>query len=192
MEKGATLTARRVKIRDGKVANRPIYLALAVTVDGTRDILGPWAGDGGEGAKFWLQVLTELKNRGVDDACMVVCDGLKGLPAAIAATWPLAVVQMRDPPAAGLVPVCRPAALGRHRQSTASGQHRADRGRSTREHLRRKTTPGSRPAPDPVRPLVALDQLTAAEPRRSHISGRRSGRKTVQRDLNLVIQSALS
>jgi transposase-like protein len=86
------LDAVHVKIRDGKVANRPIYVALAVTVDGTRDILGLWAGDGGEGAKFWLQVLTELKNRGVEDACMVVCDGLKGLPDAIAATWPLAVV----------------------------------------------------------------------------------------------------
>ena len=83
-----------VKIRDGKVPNRPIYVALAVTVDGTRDILGLWAGDGGEGAKFWLQVLTELKNRGVEDACMVVCDGLKGLPDAIAATRPtVAVVQ---------------------------------------------------------------------------------------------------
>ena len=67
-----------VKIRDGQVANRPIYVAMAVTVDGERDILGLWAGDGGEGAKFWLQVLTELKNRGVADACMVVCDGLKG------------------------------------------------------------------------------------------------------------------
>ena len=87
------LDAVHVKIRDGKVANRPIYVALAVTVDGTRDILGLWAGDGGEGAKFWLQVLTELKNRGVEDACMVVCDGLKGLPDAIGQTWPLAVVQ---------------------------------------------------------------------------------------------------
>src|SRR5690349_1084353 len=87
------LDAVHVKIRDGKVANRPIYVALAVTVEGTRDILGLWAGDGGEGAKFWLQVLTELRNRGVADACMVVCDGLKGLPDAIAATWPQAVVQ---------------------------------------------------------------------------------------------------
>lgn len=82
-----------VKIRDGKVANRPIYVALAVTVDGHRDILGLWAGDGGEGAKFWLQVLTELRNRGVEDVCMVVCDGLKGLPEAIGETWPLAVTQ---------------------------------------------------------------------------------------------------
>src|SRR3954452_953395 len=87
------IDAVHVKIRDGKVANRPIYVALAVTVEGTRDILGLWAGDGGEGAKFWLQVLTELRNRGVADACMVVCDGLKGLPEAIEATWPLAVVQ---------------------------------------------------------------------------------------------------
>ncbi|GIG93333.1 IS256 family transposase [Plantactinospora endophytica] len=87
------LDAIHVKIRDGKVANRPIYIALAVTVEGTRDILGLWAGDGGEGAKFWLQVLTEVKNRGVADACMVVCDGLKGLPEAIETTWPLAVVQ---------------------------------------------------------------------------------------------------
>jgi putative transposase len=87
------LDAVHVKIRDGKVANRPIYVALAVTVDGTRDILGLWAGDGGEGAKFWLHVLTELKNRGVADVCMVVCDGLKGLPEAIEATWPAAVTQ---------------------------------------------------------------------------------------------------
>ncbi|MFI7026967.1 IS256 family transposase, partial [Micromonospora sp. NPDC049900] len=85
------LDAVHVKIRDGKVANRPIYVALAVTVDGNRDILGLWAGDGGEGAKFWLSVLTELKNRGVADACMVVCDGLKGLPDAIGQIWPEAV-----------------------------------------------------------------------------------------------------
>ncbi len=76
-----------VKVRDGQVANRPIYVALAVTVEGNRDILGLWAGDGGEGgegAKYWLQVRTEIKNRGVEDVCMdvcmVVCDGLKGPP----------------------------------------------------------------------------------------------------------------
>ncbi len=82
-----------VKVRDGQVANRPIYVALAVTVEGTRDILGLWAGDGGEGAKYWLQVLTEIKNRGVQDVCMVVCDGLKGLPDAIGTVWPQAVTQ---------------------------------------------------------------------------------------------------
>jgi putative transposase len=82
-----------VKIRDGKVANRPIYVALAVTAEGTRDILGLWAGEGGEGAKFWLHVLTELKNRGVDDVLMLVCDGLKGLPEVVAEVWPATVVQ---------------------------------------------------------------------------------------------------
>jgi putative transposase len=87
------IDAIHVKIRDGAVANRPIYTAVAVTVDGDRDILGLWVGEGGEGAKFWLTVLTEIKNRGVDDACIVVCDGLKGLPDAIGATWPLAIVQ---------------------------------------------------------------------------------------------------
>jgi transposase-like protein len=87
------LDAVHVKVRDGKVANRPIYVALAVTADGTRDILGLWAGDGGEGAKFWLQVCTELRNRGVEDVLMAVCDGLKGLPDAINEVWPRTVVQ---------------------------------------------------------------------------------------------------
>jgi transposase-like protein len=87
------LDAIHVKIRDGKVANRPIYVALAVTVDGCRDILGLWAGDGGEGAKFWFAVCTELKNRGVEDVLMAVCDGLKGLPDAVGEVWPQTVVQ---------------------------------------------------------------------------------------------------
>jgi putative transposase len=55
--------------------------------------LGLWLGDGGEGAKFWLQVLTELKNRGVQDVCIAVCDGLKGLPDAINTVWELTTVQ---------------------------------------------------------------------------------------------------
>ncbi len=89
------LDAIHVKIRDGQVANRPIYVALGVTADGERDILGLWAGEhgDGEGAKYWLRVLTEIKNRGVADVLMVVCDGLKGFPEAIAATWPAAVTQ---------------------------------------------------------------------------------------------------
>jgi putative transposase len=84
-----------VKIRDGNVANRPIYVALAVTVNGTRDILGLWAGEhgDGEGAKFWLRVLSEIKNRGVADVCLVVCDGLKGLPQAVEEVWPQAITQ---------------------------------------------------------------------------------------------------
>jgi transposase-like protein len=82
-----------VKVRDGQVRNKPIYVVIGVTVNGERDILGLWAGDGGEGAKFWLQVLTELKNRGVGDVCIAVCDGLKGLPEAINTVWELATVQ---------------------------------------------------------------------------------------------------
>jgi transposase-like protein len=85
--------AINVKIRDGQVANRPIYVVMAVTVDGTRDILGIWAGDGGEGAKYWLHVFTELKNRGLEDVLMLVCDGLKGLPEAVEAVWPRTIVQ---------------------------------------------------------------------------------------------------
>ena len=87
------IDAIHVKIRDGQVANRPIYVALAVTCEGKRDILGLWAGDGGEGAKYWLHVLTELKNRGTADVLMVVCDGLAGLPDAITAVWPQAITQ---------------------------------------------------------------------------------------------------
>ncbi|WP_280314248.1 IS256 family transposase [Nocardia abscessus] len=85
--------AINVKIRDGQVANRPIYIAMAVTVEGHRDILGIWAGDGGEGAKYWLHVFTELKNRGVSDVLMLVCDGLKGLPEAVEAVWPRTITQ---------------------------------------------------------------------------------------------------
>lgn len=83
-----------MKIRDGQVANRPVYVVLGVTVDGGSDVLGLWVGDStGEGAKFWMRVLTELKNRGVADVCMLVCDGLKGLPEVVAQVWPQTVVQ---------------------------------------------------------------------------------------------------
>lgn len=87
------IDAIHVKIRDGAVANRPIYVALAVTAEGRRDILGLWAGDGGEGAKHWMHILTEIKNRGVNDVLMLVCDGLKGLPDPVETVWPKTVVQ---------------------------------------------------------------------------------------------------
>jgi transposase-like protein len=89
------IDAIRVKIRDGEVANRPIYVALAVTCEGNREVLGLWAGPhkDGEGAKFWMRVCTEIKNRGVNDVCMIVCDGLKGLPAAVNQVWPDTIVQ---------------------------------------------------------------------------------------------------
>lgn len=84
-----------VKIRDGQVANRPIYVAMGVNMNGQRDVLGCWVGPtGGEGAKFWMNVLTEIRNRGVKDTFIVCCDGLKGLPDAIRATWELADVQL--------------------------------------------------------------------------------------------------
>lgn len=83
-----------VKVRtSGVVTNRPAYLAVGVDVDGRKHVLGVWLGDGGEGAKFWLAVLTELRNRGLGDVIFVCCDGLKGLPDAIEATWPRASVQ---------------------------------------------------------------------------------------------------
>ena len=89
------IDAIRVKIREGQVANRPVYLALGVTADGERDVLGLWAGEhgDGEGAKFWLRVLTEIKNRGTGDVLMVVCDGLKGLPDAVNSVWEKTIVQ---------------------------------------------------------------------------------------------------
>lgn len=83
-----------VKVRtSGVVANRPAYLAVGVDVEGRKQVLGVWLGDGGEGAKYWLSVLTELRHRGLDDVLIVCCDGLKGLPEAIEATWPRATVQ---------------------------------------------------------------------------------------------------
>jgi putative transposase len=83
-----------VKVRtSGTVINRPAYLAVGVDVEGRKHVLGVWLGDGGEGAKFWLSVLTELKARGLADVLFVCCDGLKGLPDAIEATWPQASVQ---------------------------------------------------------------------------------------------------
>ncbi|MDQ0852508.1 putative transposase [Arthrobacter sp. V4I6] len=89
------IDAVNVKIRDGQVTNRPIYVALAVTCEGTRDILGLWAGEHGdrEGTKYWLRVLSEIKNRGTQDCLIVVCDGLKGLPEAIATVWPQTITQ---------------------------------------------------------------------------------------------------
>lgn len=83
-----------VKVRDSQVANRPVYVAIGVNLEGERDVLGLWLGpSGGEGAKQWMTMLTELKNRGIQDALIVCCDGLKGLPDAIRVTWPLATVQ---------------------------------------------------------------------------------------------------
>ena len=83
-----------IKVRDSQVANRPVYVAIGVNRAGARDVLGLWLGpSGGEGAKQWMTMLTELRNRGIADALVVCCDGLKGLPEAIRVTWPEATVQ---------------------------------------------------------------------------------------------------
>jgi len=75
------IDALMVKIRDGVVANRPVYLAVGIDTEGVKQVLGMWVGPTtGESAKFWLTVLAELRNRGVGDVCIVCCDGLTGLP----------------------------------------------------------------------------------------------------------------
>lgn len=88
------LDAIVVKVRDGHtVVNRPVYIALGVDVDGRKEVLGLWLGKGDEGAKFWLGVLTELRNRGVLDVLIACCDGLTGFGDAIEAVWPQTIVQ---------------------------------------------------------------------------------------------------
>jgi putative transposase len=85
--------ALRVKIRDeGTVRNKAIYVALGMRPDGTKDVLGLWI-EQTEGAKFWLRVMNELKNRGIADILLAVVDGLKGFPEAINAVFPLTQVQ---------------------------------------------------------------------------------------------------
>ena len=85
--------ALRVKIRDeGLVRNKAIHIALGVRADGTKEILGLWL-EQNEGAKFWLRVMNELRNRGVEDVLIAVVDGLKGFPEAILAVFPDATVQ---------------------------------------------------------------------------------------------------
>jgi transposase-like protein len=89
------IDALMVKIRDGVVANRPVYLAIGIDCEGAKQVLGMWVGPTtGESSKFWLTVLSELKSRGVADVCIVCCDGLTGLPDAINVVWPQATVQL--------------------------------------------------------------------------------------------------
>jgi putative transposase len=81
------------KVRtEGVVRNKAAHLAVGVDVDGRKEVLGIWV-EATEGAKFWLRVMNEIRSRGVEDVLVVVCDGLTGLPAAIEAVWPDAIVQ---------------------------------------------------------------------------------------------------
>jgi putative transposase len=87
------LDALFVSVRDGgTVIKKAVYIALGMGIDGTREVLGFWI-EATESARFWLSILTDLKNRGVEDILFVCCDGLTGLPQAIEAAFPKAVVQ---------------------------------------------------------------------------------------------------
>ncbi|PRZ41229.1 mutator family transposase [Antricoccus suffuscus] len=86
------IDAIAVKIRDSQVAKRSIYAAIGVSLAGEKDVLGLWAGTGGEGTKYRMSVLTDIKSRGVRDTFFLVCDGLKGLPDVVANVWPLKMV----------------------------------------------------------------------------------------------------
>lgn len=87
------LDALVIKVRDqGVVQNKSAYIALGMNVDGRKEVLGIWL-ESTEGAKFWLKVISELKNRGVQDILIACCDGLKGFPQAIEAVFPKTVVQ---------------------------------------------------------------------------------------------------
>lgn len=87
------LDAIRCKVRhEGRVVNKAAYLAVGMDSNGAKDVLGIWI-DASEGAKFWLAICNELRNRGVEDVIFVCCDGLTGLPDAIESVWPHAIVQ---------------------------------------------------------------------------------------------------
>ena len=88
------MDALYVKMRDnGHVKNRAVYVAIGVNMEGTKEVLGLWSSDN-EGAKLWLQVLTEIRNRGVEDIFIACVDGLKGFPEAIELIYPRAQVQL--------------------------------------------------------------------------------------------------
>ena len=88
------LDAIHLKLRrEGKVANTAVYIVLGVDLDGHRDVLGHWVGDGGEGANFWLSVVTDLQNRGVQDIFIAAIDGLQGFKEAILAVFPQTQIQ---------------------------------------------------------------------------------------------------
>ena len=82
-----------MKVREGAVRVKAVYLAIGITMQGNKEVLGLWLAQT-EGAKFWLQVVTELRNRGVQDIFIACVDGLKGFPDAIEAVFPKAVVQL--------------------------------------------------------------------------------------------------
>ena len=139
-----------VKVRDGQVRNKPIYVVVGVTVHGERDIFGLWAGDGGEGAKFWMEVLTELNNRGVQDVFFLVCDGLKALPDSVNAVWAGRRAGLHHSSDPQHVPLRLPEVLGPAAQTCgrSTPPHRRGRGRCRLEEFEEKwaTLSGDQPA----------------------------------------------
>jgi transposase-like protein len=137
-----------IKVRDAQVANRPVYVAIGVNLDGERDVLGLWLGPtGGEGAKQWMTMLTELRNRGVADALIVCCDGLKGLPDAIRVTWPDATV-CRPVSCTSCGTVC----VTRRRSTGERSQSRCVRSTRHRPSTRRSRTS----TPSPMRGAIRI------------------------------------
>ncbi len=88
------MDAIHLKIRtSGRVINRAVYLALGINLEGSKELMGLWLGEA-EGAKFWLNTLNELQNRGVKDILIAAVDGLKGFPEAIESVFPATEVQL--------------------------------------------------------------------------------------------------
>ena len=130
--------ALRVKIRDEGRINKAVYLALGIAEEGCKDVLGIWI-EQNEGAKFWLKVMNELRNRGVEDILIAVVDGLKGFPDAITAVFPLACVQTcivhLMPQLAVVLRVAGPPGRGSRTQGHLSGRNRGGR-RQTAQRVR--------------------------------------------------------
>ena len=156
------IDAMVVKVRtSGTVINRPAYVVVGVDVEGRKHVLGVWLGEGGEGAKYWLSVLTEIRNRGLEDVLIVCCDGLKGLPDAIEATWPQALVQTCViPPAASLYAALQLERPKSHRGGSSTRVHRGKRRSSRRGVGRTRRTVG--------KPLSRCDTDMAAGVGRVH------------------------
>jgi len=125
-----------VKVREGAVRVKAVYLAIGISMSGEKEVLGLWLAQT-EGAKFWLQVVTELRNRGVQDIFIACVDGLKGFPDAIEAVFPKAVVQLC------IVHMVRHSASLRRTFAVAEGACRTLRatlGRPTWQQARWKTS----------------------------------------------------
>ena len=156
------IDAMVVKVRtSGTVINRPAYVVVGVDVDGRKHVLGVWLGDGGEGAKYWLAVLTEIRNRGLEDVLIVCCDGLRGLPERDRSDMaPGARANLCDPPVASLDAPLQLERPKTHRGGFAAGVHRGKRRNSRPGVGRTRRTVG--------KPLLRCDTHMAPSLGRVH------------------------